>query len=169
MRANLGPKCQFMGSLLYSGGAHGRFSRSIGQILIAFPNDLNGRWIFEITINRKAFIALPNCLDDLGQKITIIVKRRRPISWKWGETGHLSSSCPEKHSEALYPTGPNPYLIECFNVMGKPATRTVVVKPLVVYTSRPPFPENPLPTGCMVVFKEKMEQQAVGMAKTKLQ
>lgn len=89
-------------------------------------------WSFEVMIDRKAFISIPNCLDVECQKMTIIVIGRRPTCWKCGQTGHLSSSC----TEVLASAHPNPRLVECVivsvsPVMGMATIRTGVDKPPV--------------------------------------
>lgn len=43
-------------------------------------------------LDHKAFFSIPNCLNVEGHKLQVIVTDRKPISWKSGETGYLSSS-----------------------------------------------------------------------------
>lgn len=74
----------------------------------------NGGWTFEIILDCKAFIYVPNCLNIEDQKMSITVTGRKSTFWKCGEAGHLSYFCPKKASGILAPANPNPLVVVLF-------------------------------------------------------
>lgn len=78
------------------------YAAQFGQLLAASSGDLTG--VSKIMIDRQAVTSIPNCLDVGGLKIPVIMTGCKPTCWNCGETGNLSSSCPEiKASRDLHP------------------------------------------------------------------
>lgn len=77
-------------------GTHGGFLVAVWRDTGCFLWQPERGWSFNIMLNRKAFLSIPNCLEVGVLKLPIIVTGRKPVCWKCGETGHLSFSCPEK-------------------------------------------------------------------------
>lgn len=125
-------------------------------------------------LDRDAFVSIPNCFDIGGLKLLVIVTGCKPVCWKCRETGHLSSSCPEKKASGNQaPVDQTPPLTESLKtgspVMGMPVTGTRVVKPPVGPSPKPPFPEELSSTASVVEEKGEGEWQVAGRARGKRQ
>lgn len=171
MRAGERPRCSVRCPISGSRGALGRVSDQCGQILSATDDD---GCSFEIMLDRKAFISIPNCLGVANQKMPVIVTGRTPSYLKCCKTDHISSYCPEKKAfGVLVPTDQNPHIAKSVKsvspVMGMSAPETGVVKPPVVSLVSAPFPEKTFPATCAGVEKEKGEWLVVVRSKGKLQ
>lgn len=92
--------------------------------------------------------------------MTIIITSRRRNCWKWGETGHLSSSCPKKKASCvLLPANTISPMVESVvyvsPVIGMPVNGIGVVKPVVVSVSLHSFLEKTFfSTACAFAEKE---------------
>lgn len=119
---------------------------------------------------RKWCIVRPTspCSPAEVQKMHIIVTGRRRNCWMSRETGHFTSSCPEKKaSGVLLPAGPNRFLAESVVsftfAIGMSAAKTGVLKPRLGESHGPHSPKSfCLPREWEVAGKARGKLRAAG-------
>lgn len=55
-----------------------------------------GDIFLQITLNRQNFGEIPNILMCHEKRMLAVVEGRRPYSWSYGASGHMSKACPSK-------------------------------------------------------------------------
>lgn len=106
-----------------------------------------------------------------GQKMSVIMTGWKPTCWKWGETGHHSSSCPDKKAYVvLAPTDTNLPLAESVNsvwpVIDMPASKTSAIKPPIGSISRPPFSKKLYPALVQLGIRKRRSSRSLVKPKT---